>query len=308
MSKLSVNSFFSGNISALKLLALFAFITVSFRLLFEGVITITYDFQSHVQSVDMEYPTQFTRDNQEYAKFKSRLIVVPHHKLLYCNIAKNANSMFRTLSYAMMKNDPNMSFIEDGHFSVATQMNGMAQLQKASGFWFRINDHEKVYKTILKDASWRKLVIIRDPLERLLSGYLDKCFGSRRQIERYCVEGKTDSFTEFAERILNATLDGEGRVLNHHFFPQHLYCDLYKRYPHYNHVIVYHHDTIGNDTLRFLQSINLTQYYYHWGLSHNEPMFTVSAHPTFNSSQNINDFYKQYYKTKQFARRVIKMY
>ena len=86
-----------------------------------------------------------------------------------------------------------------------------------------------------------------------------------------------------------------GKRMDPHYKAQHTYCGLPYLFKYYNHVIYYKHETIADDTLKFLELINKKEYFYHWGSNHDETMFKGSkAHITYNNSDNI-EFYKRYY-------------
>lgn len=96
-------------------------------------------------------------------------------------------------------------------------------------------------KTVPSDAP--KAVFLRDPLERLLSAFLDKCVkpGPRKQ-EKHCepnevynTEGwgkrkisPTKDFEDDPKQFFAAYLDTMPLAWNVHFLPQAIYCDLYR--------------------------------------------------------------------------------
>lgn len=83
-----------------------------------------------------------------------------------------------------------------------------------------------------EQRSVSRVVILRDPLERLLSGYLNKCFGLRRKVEGHCepntVFNETDltlKIRQDPKQLFAAYVDGFPLKWNVHFFPQSMYCD-----------------------------------------------------------------------------------
>eukprot|EP01084_Bolivina_argentea_P263860 446767_1 len=234
-------------------------------------------------------------------------IVDTEHKLLYCAIPKIACVMFKNLFYAIQHNDiyikqidyaPNYNHINDENQIEAKLKSIHSRIKNTMD----IND----YMDIITDRQYQKLVILRDPLERLLSGFLDKClYGPTNG--RFCEGRKTTNFTVFVERIIGKI--NSNSEIDRHFRPQHSFCNLEETFMYYNNVIIYGYESIGNDTLMFLKSINRDEFYYHWGIYHNETMFKGSkVHVTYNATgTNSSMFYQRYY-TKQLAMKCIKAF
>lgn len=90
-----------------------------------------------------------------------------------------------------------------------------------------------------------RTVILRDPLERMLSGYLDKCVKLiSRKYEGHCEPNSIFNGTDLTARIRDdpkqlfaAYIDSFPLKWNVHFFPQSLYCDgLYRHVKSYDFV------------------------------------------------------------------------
>jgi len=75
-------------------------------------------------------------------------------------------------------------------------------------------------KMIMKDETWIKVVFFRDPKERLLSGYLDKCV---RQCCRMCPHFTNSTGPPSFQRFVHH-LRMEGFHFNSHFLPQSWLC------------------------------------------------------------------------------------
>jgi hypothetical protein len=89
---------------------------------------------------------------------------------------------------------------------------------------------EEAARKMLLDSSWTKAVFVRDPLERLLSGYLDKCrmpVSARKSIWHCPNPSGPISFHDFVTAVVAQANDREGMsAMNPHWRPQHLNCDL----------------------------------------------------------------------------------
>ena len=236
------------------------------------------------------------------------------HKFLFCFIQKNANTLYRNLWFAVERNDP---FI----YHIDTRKN---KSDPSAPFHdhmriYSLNQNEifnvkyKLYIDRLTDPKWIKIVVIRDPLERLLSGYLDRCLMmlSKYNISRECVGDlrKKFSFEHFVEAIINKTKNKD-YITNPHYWPQSWFCRLTQHLSEYQYVIRYDYNLIGNDTLNLLHSIGLSKYYFHWGLHFNQTMFQDQVHVTYgggNGVQSKIEFYKQYY-TKSLAIKCLNLY
>eukprot|EP01083_Nonionella_stella_P255937 877811_1 len=127
--------------------------------------------------------TNITLKSYEYKHFRFKILKDTSHKYMYCNIAKNANTLFKTLFYALYKNDPTTAKVHVFDNRNKSDDNNI----------YIANNNE--YKDILNDKTWQKLVIIRDPLERLLSAFLDKCLRCEEENCWYCDGGYTKNFT-----------------------------------------------------------------------------------------------------------------
>merc|ERR1712216_165717 len=81
-------------------------------------------------------------------------------------------------------------------------------------------------------GGWKKVLFFRDPLERLLSGYLDKCTKAPAW-ERtwschgpWILEDRKPSFQEFTEHIFSLDPHEDKINVGLHFRPQVNFCGL----------------------------------------------------------------------------------
>ena len=77
--------------------------------------------------------------------------------------------------------------------------------------------YKVVYDAIMHNSSWHKAVFYREPLERFLSGYLDKCIKENPGI--YCIQvfGSKDATFDGAVQIL---IIQDSNKLDSHFHSQ----------------------------------------------------------------------------------------
>eukprot|EP01084_Bolivina_argentea_P104976 187927_1 len=236
------------------------------------------------------------------------------HKLIFCFIQKNVNTMFRNLWFAVERNDPLIYHIDTRKNKSDPQLPYHNHLHIYNLENKEIlNTKYNSYIEKVTDTNWTKIVIIREPLERLLSGFLDRCLWVYETYENTneCFGEVTNNFTfsDFVERIIDKT-KRKDYITNPHYWPQSWFCELDKYLNEYQFVIKYDYYSIGKYVLELLKYVNLSDYYYHWGEYFNETMFTDSVHVTYeggNELQSKVKFYKQYY-TKQLAVKCLKLF
>ena len=93
----------------------------------------------------------------------ARVVVVPALSLAYCVVAKAANTQIKRILMRANGNpwwngnagaayDPRLSTLTDGHSLPVEFIN-----------------------SVMQDPQWTKLIVVRDPIERFFSAFLDKC-------------------------------------------------------------------------------------------------------------------------------------
>mmetsp|Transcript_45872 Transcript_45872/g.109227 ORF Transcript_45872/g.109227 Transcript_45872/m.109227 type:complete len:353 (-) Transcript_45872:175-1233(-) len=204
-------------------------------------------------------------------------------RLLFCFIAKNSCSRLKELFARMNMHNEHQSELEFGLLARSIKPNKDARVTR------QVQDVQH-YESIVRSSDWKKFVLVRDPLERLLSGYDDKCMNHR--FSSMCFPSNhTPEFVREA-RVYNHSLFAyfvqgladslqRGIKVDEHFLPQFLWCDLFKHIHEYDFVYQYHRDSIGDNVLEMLKATNLTQFFYGWGKFRNESLFfAVVDHAT----------------------------
>jgi len=166
-----------------------------------------------------------------------------------------------------------------------------------------------ILRNLEAPSDWKLMVTLREPAERLLSAYLDKCIfgwnrvrdlGSYRDKRRWYQMYKTlcsHDFTTFVERFVRRLENG--RTVNYHFMPQHTFCSLTRIYPQLvSDTLIYHRDTMGQSVLEWLTKYQLEEYLGGWGDTGTEQLFeSMITHISSHRAEDAGDcqFYGQYY-------------
>ena len=133
--------------------------------------------------------------------------IVMNSKLMLCWIPKNSCTKFKQIAlraYGESKWREN-KFTHQGHPDL-----------EAGKF------PNQVLRSILQDPEWKRVVVLRDPVERFISGYMDKIVNQcwfKKSNAGQCYTSSTEDFEKF--------LTGR-QVWEHsdHFAPQNNYCGL----------------------------------------------------------------------------------
>ena len=191
---------------------------------------------------------------------------IPQHKIIFCGIPKNAISMWKMVLLRLHDDNvkewwlPSIAKIHDWG-------NGLQQ--------YRL--HHLNFTQVSKwmnDPSWYKAVFIRDPLERALSGIMNK---GR-------IIGNIEWGVSFIQYLSNTSVDSKKgkHLIDQHIRPQYTFCDLYKWIDKY-HIFSYHNKL---DKKRFLDDNGLWDKYGSNGWSPND-------HPKMNTDgivYNLTEF------------------
>ena len=150
----------------------------------------------------------------------------------------------------------------------------------------------------LNDPTWTKAVFFRDPVERLLSAYLNKIENGSYITKRLFNAGAGDiSFDQFVEIVAdnNKQADNPRGLHNNtdpHWKPQYLTSNIEKFMPCINFIGDF--ANLQNDSRRLLEKVSLWNEYglSGWGANGNKMMFeTNNAHNKTNSTDHQQRYY-----------------
>ena len=219
----------------------------------------------------------------------------PAHSLQYCYIPKNVCTKFKQLFYRL----------NTGKF-----FNSSENIHAKIGYNDRNNSFiprpRNAAERLMNSDTWKSLVVLRDPLERLVSGFEDKC---NRDHRHWCEGSKTTDFRVFARRIMRNIRIGKVFSINPHFRPQYAQCALEEYFDFYDYVIYFDEASIGEQTLSMMRDEGIEQIYFNWNGHQNETLFSSSTkHANKNSSGHSPEergaFYSNYFD-KEFANKVM---
>ncbi|WP_123590287.1 sulfotransferase family 2 domain-containing protein [Salinisphaera orenii] len=150
-----------------------------------------------VGSLFRHHISRAKRIAQNKPPYDGNFWVSEKHKLIYLSIPKNANSYFKSL---FLYNHP-------------VAFDYVPELETANEYLSRTakkGELTATSATILRDKGYTKFVILRDPLARLVSAYLDKVVNSARMSRHDERRGKayhSDGFFNEISQTLGVKVD-----------------------------------------------------------------------------------------------------
>ncbi|EOD33976.1 hypothetical protein EMIHUDRAFT_455666 [Emiliania huxleyi CCMP1516] len=204
----------------------------------------------------------------------TRLLVVPRLRLAYCPIEKAGETRLIRLLFHAATGEANATFahlVQASDKNLLPSLSGLAHAARLA---------------VLACADFVKVVVVRDPLERLLSAYLDLCepraddgparSGHREQhCEGFPLPRWRPSFDQLVDHLA-ALPPHERSDLNQHFLPQAYFCGLvapradaaassddllfsHGTLPRFHHVVRLSAATFAADMLSVLASVGVAE-------------------------------------------------
>uniref|UniRef100_A0AC34GSH0 Sulfotransferase n=1 Tax=Panagrolaimus sp. ES5 TaxID=591445 RepID=A0AC34GSH0_9BILA len=176
------------------------------------------------------------------AKLKSletRLRASPKYKTVACIIQKNMSTILQAIMCYLFDED---SFVKAGRIISRECHNNRFCVKK--------NEFNAVYAatrvlnvTRTEMADWKYVAIVRDPIDRFLSGFVDKCIRKPNDLEYYCNNCGSNMtcfiLTEYERIMRSSNTNVLSRTFeDRHFFPQNWRCNFRTELKHY-HLIEY---------------------------------------------------------------------
>lgn len=173
------------------------------------------------------------------ALYEGSPILVPALRLLYCSVPKVASTALKRLMLRANElthwNCTDVEAVHHPHKSGVPTMRGLGAADA---------------NAMLASDDWTRFVVVRDPVERFASAFLDKCISdalnfncpvpdSAERTDPRAVFAAVEAAaasppsTDSAQYLEVAATFGGKHALNSHFMPQALFCDLRLTVPAY---------------------------------------------------------------------------
>lgn len=220
---------------------------------------------------DVSREDDFFEVRRDSSFYSTPALVDYKHNRIFCYIAKNSCTMFKTL-FAMIR-DP--EFIPP---EIEAKIHRMGNVID----WTSKMSEKKLMEA-LNSRSWDKVVFLREPLEKLKSAYTNKC-------DRYpgpqneCGGRKFKDWINFMYR---AMILGKICDIDQHFMPQSCWCSLGEWY---------HFDRLTKwDVFTFVKSdrdLQIWNFLKKYNLQSYEDLFkkkTRNSNSNFKDATNLDD-------------------
>uniref|UniRef100_A0AC35U411 Sulfotransfer_1 domain-containing protein n=1 Tax=Rhabditophanes sp. KR3021 TaxID=114890 RepID=A0AC35U411_9BILA len=161
-----------------------------------------------------------------FINFNADYRVAPNNKLVYCMITKNMCTIFGEVSCLLFNPE---TYLEK-NISVTSVMYDDRTCQTAPAV---LNNHSKLRKYLGGDEkNYKYYTVVREPIDRFLSAYTDKCFRERELLGRYeqCYGCGYDMECFIDETYKRALMYAAGtrptpvNMEDYHFLPQNWKC------------------------------------------------------------------------------------
>uniref|UniRef100_A0AC35U6M5 Sulfotransfer_1 domain-containing protein n=1 Tax=Rhabditophanes sp. KR3021 TaxID=114890 RepID=A0AC35U6M5_9BILA len=239
-----------------------------------------------------------------FIQFDNKYRVAPKQRLLFCAIEKNLSTLFNALVCYLFDN----SLFEMNNVSI-TNNAYENRLCKSKNEFTKMKAIEKKYITI---SDWHYVAIVRHPIERFISGFVDKCIleTKRNHIKGKCYGCKSNVTCFIDKQLKRAFKYAKSRdgftYEDVHFFPQNWHCEFHTNFKKY-HFIKYEESAAFIEDLNiFLDNLtNISKDSKHTILS--EIQSAKTSHST-SGNELRNHFSNQIYNNNKLLKQLVEAF
>ena len=225
-----------------------------------------------LNSVNINTTFKLNLLQKDFDNFTNSPMIDRKNKLIYTLIPKNSCTIMKTLFYGIIKN---ISYGLNYYYQIL-DIHEYLEIDRLNIFLYDAIEFEN----ILRNESWTKIIILRDPLSRFISAFKDKCILNVPKYNAYCEKSGinynlsiNENFNTFINWIkpeiqnYNNSNNGVWNIgfqQKRHFGLQSYFglIDIYL--PYYDYIILYNKHLMTNITKLMLENIGKKEYFYHW--------------------------------------------
>lgn len=219
-------------------------------------------------------------------------IVVEEYKLIFFTVGKVSCTVFKQMLRRMMNLDDWQD--DTGDLPHNPNKNGLKYL-------FHYRPEKALEMLTSTNKGWSRVIFVRDPLERMLSAYLDK--GKRksgRYLDKHCKRHQEDySFEEFVDIVTSSCKHDP------HWAPQIQRIDR----PFWQHInFVGNFDSLQQDTRKLLNRLGVWEEIGEtgWGPFLNESIFSSATHARHRTG--AAERFEEYYNNSMVKKTALEFY
>jgi len=246
------------------------------------------DYLEGVQILNRYTPPKPFQDFKHGSDNKEGLFVLPGHELAMCIIEKNGCTSWLTI------------------------FNKLTHNIKITSPWYGLVPYHwspESAQEVFNNSKSTRIVWVRDPLERFLSGFLDKCAVFHDFNYHHICSFHWDRMQKPGFPLAQVeewfTAGHQLNEVDSHFTPQAWHCELRDRLQEYNLIGLMSKANFARDAACMLKSANL-EYLNIQGGRNGQPFFAVPQNEGDMESKNT-EILKKFF-TKEFANHLIDLY
>ncbi|WKY07953.1 hypothetical protein Q1695_007447 [Nippostrongylus brasiliensis] len=195
-----------------------------------------------------------------FANIRPLIVTAPNHRLMSCVVQKSMSSvMLATMCYLLRGE----AFVKAGR-SLLLDLGAFGFCENLNNFW---STKDMLLKLNINDPhDMRFTMVTRDPVDRFLSGFIDRClrvgdncFGCARNMTCF-LEAELLRAEQYVTADIRESRKPELTMEDMHIFPQNWRCELKEYYNNYD-FIRYSSDPSGtllDDLSRILKEQNVS--------------------------------------------------